>query len=324
VSLRQGNRAKPGTIGGLRAYFSMQAGPPRCVGVHVSNAGLTLRLLGAPTLAAGDRPVALSPGATMLCAYLALAPREGRPRAVAAAQLFADCSRDSARRRLNTALWRLRSEVRAGTGVELLGREGGRSVGLSPAVELTVDAILFEHLLEPVLRLNAAGLGAADVARLESAVALHRGRLVEECDDEWVLSARHRIETLYLTALDYLVQWHGAHGDIGSVSRYGRLALAIEPLREDIHRHLMAAYGASGRDDLVERQFEQCRMILLAELGADPMPETLALYARLCRGEGGQTASVAALVAELERARREVARLGEIVDRALDRLRRMP
>ncbi|QDG68759.1 hypothetical protein NIBR502772_11035 [Pseudarthrobacter sp. NIBRBAC000502772] len=260
----------------------------------------------------------------MLCAYLALAPRGGRPRSVVAAHLFADCPEDAARRRLNTALWRLQAEVRASTGIELVGRSGGRSVGLSPAVEMRVDAVLFEDLLAPVLRSNVNDLTETDVARLEGAIALHRGRLVEHCDDEWVISARHRIETLYLTALDHLIQHHGGRGDVAAVGRYGDLALSIEPLREDIHRHLMAAYGSAGRHDLVERQFEQCRMLILAELGADPMPETVALYGRLTRGEGGQAASVAVLVAELERARREVLRLGDIVDRALDRLRRMP
>ncbi|KRB46185.1 MULTISPECIES: bacterial transcriptional activator domain-containing protein [unclassified Terrabacter] len=268
--------------------------------------------------------MALSPGAAVLVAYLALAPREGRRRAVAAAQLFSDCPEDSARRRLNTAVWRLQSEVRASTGVELVGRSGGRSVALSPGVPMTVDAVRFEDLLAPVLRRSVVDLMDDDVRRLEDAVALHRGRLVEVCDDEWVLGARHRIETLYLTALDYLVQHHGTRGDVAAVDRYGALALAIEPLREDVHRHLMGAYAASGRHDLVERQFEQCRLTLLAELGADPMPETVALYARITRGDAGQAASVAALVAELERARREVVRLAEIVDRALDRLHRMP
>lgn len=287
----------------------------------MSNSGLTLNLLGSPTLLSGDGPVRLSPSATILCAYLALAPSQGQPRSVAATHLFADCPDAVARRRLNTALWRLQTEVRTSTGVEIVGRPDDRSVSLRRSVGLTVDAIKFEELLGPVLPLSPARLADGDVARLEGAVALHRGRLVEPCDADWVMSERHRIETLYLSALDHLVQWHGHQGDLASVSRYGELALAIEPLREDIHRHLMAAYGAAGRDDLVERQFERCRLILLAELGADPMPETLALYSRLCRGESAQTASVAALVAELERARREVVRLGEIVDRALDRLR---
>lgn len=288
----------------------------------MSAPGLTLNLLGPPTLVWGDAPVTLSPSATMLCAYLALAPREGRPRAVVAAHLFADCSEPTARRRLNTALWRLRTEVRAGVGVDLVVGDGGRNVCLNRAVEVAVDATRFEELVLPVLAVAPAELTDSDAARLEAAVALRRGQLVEPCHDTWVLADRYRIENLYLTALDYLVQHQGARGDVGAVARYGELALDLEPLREDIHRHLMTAYGASHRVDLAERQFERCRMVLLHELGADPMPETVALYSRLSHG-GGRTAEVDPLMAELERARREVVRLGAIVDRALERLRQM-
>jgi hypothetical protein len=53
------------------------------------------------------------------------------------------------------------------------------------------------------------------------------------------------------------------------------------------------------------------------------MPETVALYSRLRRGERGASPSVGALTAELERARREIARLAEIVDRALDHVAHM-
>lgn len=286
--------------------------------------GLTLNLLGRPALLSNNRPVTLTPGAAILCAYLALSPRDGRPRSVVAEHLFGGCSEDASRRRLNTALWRLQAEVRSRTGIEIVGRAGNHFVCLSPAVELRVDANIFEDLVTPVLRSSVNDLTATDVVRLEDAIALRQGRLIEQCDDEWILSARHRIETLYLTALDFLIQHHGSQGDIAAVGRYGDLALGIEPLREDIHRHLMAAYGSMGRFDLVERQFEQCRMVVLSELGADPMPETLALFGRICRGQAGQAASVSALMAELEHARREVVRLGEIVDRALERLRRMP
>jgi DNA-binding SARP family transcriptional activator len=259
----------------------------------------------------------------MLCAYLALAPSEGRLRSVAAAQLFADCSESTARRRLNTAVWRLRSEVRSSIGVDLVTSIGGRNLGLSSAIEVAIDARIFEDLVSLVLDVTAADMTEADASRLESAISLYRGKLLEPCDDEWVLSARNRIENLYLTALDYLLQYNGAHGKVEAVAKYGELALCLEPLREDVHRHLMSAYGAAGRDDLVERQFERCRMVLLAELGTDPMPETIALYARLTRNDRGRSVTVAALVAELERARREVGRLAEIVDRAIDRLRRM-
>src|SRR5262249_60458984 len=72
---------------------------------------LSLRLLGQPALFKDETPVDLSPGAIMLCAYLALAPGDGRPRSAAAAQFFADCPESVARRRFNTALWRLKAEM---------------------------------------------------------------------------------------------------------------------------------------------------------------------------------------------------------------------
>lgn len=285
---------------------------------------LRLNLFGVPTLTWADDPVTLSPSATMLCAYLALAPRDGSLRSVAAAQLFADCSADKARGRLNTALWRLKADVRARTGVDLVASTGSRCVGLSPGAAVVVDVAVFEELISPVLLVEPAALTPEHVSRLERAVALRRGQLVEPCRDDWVLSQRYRVENLYVSALDYLIQNRGAHGDVTGVARYGDLALDLEPLREDVHRHLMIAYGAAGRHDLVERQFERCRSVLLRELGVDPMPETLAAYARLRGGGSATSTTVAALVAELERAKRDVVRLASAVDRALDQLRRMP
>jgi DNA-binding SARP family transcriptional activator len=289
----------------------------------VVNTQLTLRLLGAPTLMTGDRPVALTPGATLLCAYLALAPREGRSRELAASQLFGDCPSGTARRRLNTALWRLRTQVRTDAGVEIIAAGSATRVALNSAVEVSLDSRLFEQLVAPALSANARELTAAQASSLETAVSLHRGHLLEPCDDDWILSERARIEDLYLTALDYLLQYYGTRGEVGAIAKYGDMALGMEPLREDIHRHLMTAYAAARRDDLVERQYERCRTALLAELGVDPLPETTALYSRLRRHGAPTSPSVGALAAELERARREVERLGAIVDRALEHLARM-
>jgi DNA-binding SARP family transcriptional activator len=259
----------------------------------------------------------------LLCAYLALAPTEGRSREVVAAHLFGDCAPTTARRRLNTAVWRLRTEVRTLAGVEIVAADNGRRVALSPAVEVALDSRMFEQLVSPALETRALDLTQSQASALEAAVSMHRGALVEACDDDWVLAERGRIEDLYLTALDHLLQYYGARAEVGAIAKYGDMALAIEPLREDIHRHLMTAYAACGRDDLVERQFERCRAVLLDELGADPMPETIALYSRLRRRDSAASPSVGALTAELERARREIARLGEIVDRALDHVSRM-
>jgi len=293
------------------------------LGGRVGPERLTIQLLGTPRVAVGARPLALSPGASLLCAYLALAPREGRSRAIAASQLFDDCPESTARRRLSTALWRLRTEVRALAGVDIVEAHGNQSVGLSRDAALSVDTDEFEALVGPVVAQPASELSKADAERLARAVTLHRGQLVEPCHDAWVLTERQRIEDLYLTALDYLVQYYGARAEAGAAAKFGDLALGLEPLREDVHRHLMAAFATAERPDLVDAQFERCRRVLLDELGAEPMPETVALYARLTRGDRHAPSSADALVKDLEQARREISRLSSIVDRALERLGRM-
>lgn len=283
---------------------------------------MTLSLLGVPRGSASG--VDLSPGATVLCAYLALAPAGGRPRAVAASELFADCPESSARRRLSTALWRLRSELKDLTGVDAVSSDDPRTLGFADELEVTTDADRFERLVSPVLSRPASQMDDADAALLDEAARLHRGRLLEPYDDEWLMARRYRIENAYVSVLDYLLQHAGTRGDVTAIDEWGEAALGIEPLREDLHRHLMAAYGAAGRTDLVERQFERCRTALLGELGADPLPETIALYSRLSRGAGPMSPGVAALAAELEAARREIRRLAEMVDRAMEHLRRLP
>jgi len=259
----------------------------------------------------------------MLCAYLALAPGDGRPRSAAAVQFFADCPEPVARRRFNTALWRLKGEMRSRTGTDLVVRRGARGIGLDPEGDLTVDVSEFEDLVGPVLARSPTGLSEADTARLVRAVGLHHGPLLESCDDDWVLTDRYRIENVYLTALDYLIQHYGACGGIEAVTKYGQLALDLEPLREDVHRHLMKAYTAAGRNDLAESQFERCRLHLRQELGTDPMPETVALRLQIGQGRCDDDAHFAALVTELERARVHVTRLAASVDSALDELRNL-
>jgi DNA-binding SARP family transcriptional activator len=285
---------------------------------------LSLRLLGRAALFAGGTAIDLSPGATMLVAYLALAPDDGRARSTAAAQLFADCPETAARRRFNTALWRLQSETRAKAGADLVVRRGARRVGLDSDVGLVVDVAVFDDLVSPVLRHDPANLTQADTDRLMSAVDIHRGPLLQSCnDDDWVLTDRYRIENLYLTALDYLIQHYGTRGEIAAITRYGQLALDVEPLREDVHRHLMKAYAAVGRIDLAESQFERCRLLLRRELGTDPMPETMALRLQIVQRRTGDEVHFAALVTELEHARVHMTRLTASVDRALDQLRNL-
>lgn len=141
------------------------------------------------------------------------------------------------------------------------------------------------------LALDASGVDS-DVDRLESAVTEaapaevpcagepYNGELLEgfslheEAFEEWLEGARRRLREAAVQAmakeLDHRLSCEEV--DRGIVVA-GRL-LALEPLREDVHRSLMRLYVQSGRRGTALQQYEHCRRILRQELGTRPEPET--------------------------------------------------
>jgi DNA-binding SARP family transcriptional activator len=289
-----------------------------------STVALRVNVLGAPRVDHHGTTVPLSPAAAQLLAFLVIGPREGRSRRAIASQLFSNCAEPVAKRRLATAVWRLRTELRASVGENVIDTATGDRIGLCGEVVLAVDALEFCEAVSPILSQPASALSPADAESLAAATHSYRGSLLESAYDEWVLEERDRLSNLYLTVLDYLIQYYGRAHRPDQLALFATRALELEPLREDFHRHVMQAYADTGRPDLVERQFETCRLALLRELGADPMPETVALYARLSSHfDGPVPDSIAALVEDLRRARRDVRELQALVDRAIDAVLRL-
>ncbi len=285
---------------------------------------LQVHLLGTPWVGAGGAQLRLSPSAATTLALLAMAPGDGLSRTRMATQMFADCPEPVARRRLSTALWRLRTELRHTVGRDVVDSASPSRVALLPDVEVHVDAREFRDRVTPVLGQPVEAMTPDAAAVLESAAESYTGSLLESSYDDWVVFERDSLANLYLSVVDHLVQYYGQRGDAAKVATYAEKAVELEPLREDLHRHVMVAYQRAGRADLAARQFELCRLALLRELGADPMPETIALHTRIMIGDGSATADdLAGLVADLERARREVRELATLVERALDAVLRL-
>ena len=63
-----------------------------------------------------------------------------------------------------------------------------------------------------------------------------------------------------------------------------REGVALEPFREAGYRRLMRVHVALGNDAEALRVYENCRALLAKELGADPSPETQAVYRDVRRG----------------------------------------
>jgi len=137
------------------------------------------------------------------------------------------------------------------------------------------------------LALDASGVDS-DVDRIESAVPehvpcageLYNGELLEgfslheEAFEEWLEGERRRLREAAIQAmakeLDHCLTSEEVKRGIAVA---GRL-LALEPLREDVHRSLMRLFVQAGRRGTALQQYEHCRRTLRQELGTRPEPET--------------------------------------------------
>jgi predicted ATPase/DNA-binding SARP family transcriptional activator len=132
----------------------------------------------------------------------------------------------------------------------------------------------------------AAAEGQA--AGLRAAMELYRGDFLEDLYvesapdfDAWLVEQREHLRLSFGQGLERLAEHYANQGDwIASVEGYRRL-LALDALREDIHRRLMLILARAGRYDSALAQYEICCRLLREELGVEPAPETTALYLRI-------------------------------------------
>ena len=129
---------------------------------------------------------------------------------------------------------------------------------------------------------SAAARGAwPDVwgpARVAQHVAL-RGFLPGE-DAPWVREVRHRVEGLYLRALELAAQSSLAIGgsELATAERSARTLVEKAPYRESGHRYLMEVLDAQGNRAEALQVYERLRTLLREELGSAPSPATQELH----------------------------------------------
>ena len=227
---------------------------------------ITVRLLGRLEVAIDGMPVRLAGRhAQALAALLALRPRP-RLRDAIAADLWPDFDGPSASS-LRQALWLLRTGVTA-SGVEpdRILDVGPETLGIRADARIDLDAVAFESLA------SAGPQGAT------AAIELYRGDLAEGLGHECFAADRERLSDLYEDVLASVGDARLATGDVaGAVDAATRLLLR-DPLREEGHGVLIAAYGLTGSRSQVVRQYRRLCEILRDELAVPPLPETEAVY----------------------------------------------
>ena len=191
-----------------------------------------------------------------------------------------DYAPQSARRCLNSALWRLRREIEpiGIKGAEVVVSTDAGEIGFNWECNFWLDVQLFERWLIPILRKPPDEATAGEAAQVEQSLALYRGDLLEGVYDDWALIERERLHFLHLRALTFLMDYYASNGVFERSMEYARTIIKIDPLREDTHRNLMRFHLSLGQRALAVEQYRICANILDRELGVSPMKETERLY----------------------------------------------
>ncbi|MER8508467.1 alpha/beta fold hydrolase [Mesorhizobium sp. M0563] len=229
-----------------------------------------LCLLGGFDFAGGAVAPVFSRKARAMLAYLALQSGHSQSREKLAALLWGGNSQTQARMNLRQAL----SAIRKGMGAS----DGERFLSDGDSITLNLDDLDFD-----VARFESLAAGS-DPEQLEQALVVYRGDLLdgfglkEEPFEDWLRVERERLRAIATIVLEKLVAHYSATNDLPSCLRAAVRLLALEPLREDIHRALMRTYAAQGRFNLALKQYERCRDVLQLQLRLQPEPETRQLY----------------------------------------------
>ena len=238
-------------------------------------AELSIYLFGSVRVLQSDQELRIRPASRMLLLYLLLHRLKHHRREELSTLFWGDTSDAHARRCLNSALWRLRQDF---TDTNLINSNVQGDVVLKLQENCYLDVVEFENLALSHLKKSPEVLNEAEIKNLEQAVAIYHGDLAENCYYDWILPERERFRALYLDVLSLLMQAHSHHRSHAQAIRIGQQILQMDPLREDIHRHLIRLYIATDQRNRALQQYMTCWQLLQSELHLTPIPETTALY----------------------------------------------
>jgi DNA-binding SARP family transcriptional activator len=249
---------------------------------------LRLQLFGRGQASYDSQPLAGFPSQQcfhLLC-YLLLNRHHPQARERLAAVFWSQHPTATSRTYLRNALWRLRTALQdAGAPSDEYLSIDGDCVSFVDSGQYWLDVQIFETTVTRFQDRSAQTLTAEDAARLEKAVDLYAGDLLEGVYEDWCLYDRERLRLLYLDALHRLVTFHEYHGPYERGLAYGIRILECDPTREKVHRHMMRLYWLLGDRNEALVQYKRCVQILREELGVRPMERTQQLYKQMVRSQ---------------------------------------
>lgn len=185
-----------------------------------------------------------------------------------------DLSPRQVRSNFHTTLYRVRQKL----GADVIRFEDDFYC-VNPDLSLWCDIYEFEVCV------RQARLGSPDSALTydlwQRAANLYQGDFLPSLDHEWILARRESLRELYIESLLALSNCAQRHQDYETGLNVLRIAIGVDPYREDIHRAMMRCYADLGELARVVAQFDSLRTLLETELGIEPSEETRSLADQL-------------------------------------------
>jgi DNA-binding SARP family transcriptional activator len=229
----------------------------------------------------------LGPAGRLLACYLFefMGRAHGRERL---ADLFwGDTDPEKARSALNTAIWRIRKILELGsTGAARHLITIGDDVLLEQSQSIQVDTHKLENASKRLLGRPAGNaLTDGDVREVSSAVDGYGGPFLDGYDGDWVFQERERLHCIFIRSTFELMRAAAIQGRYEHALDFGRRILAMDSLRENIHRDVMLLLVLNGQRVQAIRMYQRLVNLLKSELDIDPMPETKRLHNDILSGE---------------------------------------
>ena len=160
----------------------------------------------------------------------------------------------------------------------------GWIVSEQETIALSTDETLLVVIERFSTLLNHTEPGTPNAGDLEDAVQFYTADFLDgfylrdsELFYEWAFVQRERYRRQILEALDRLTTINTAEGRYAAAEKSARRQLEIDNLRETAWRQLMTAMAENGSRPQALTAFEECRQLLMNELGMEPAEETQAL-----------------------------------------------
>jgi DNA-binding SARP family transcriptional activator len=246
---------------------------------------LEMRFLGLPEISCDGRPLAAfkrSPTLMRLLVFLVIHCDQPQHRLCLATRFWPELPEPRARRTLNNTLWRLRVALGECDSNQPYVQAVGETLQFNPQAAFWLDVREFERLTDTLKGVGGApsSLSAEQLRRIEAAVELYRGDLLEGIYDDWCEVHRERLRQRYLLALETLSGSYGRNGRHDLALEVARQMVQTDPYRESAHRLLIEHAIALGRPAEAKTHFASYCAIWRDELNLAPSPSMLELAAR--------------------------------------------